>query len=335
MDVSFGRSLKRIRLSYEANETMARKILLPPQKKACNTTSLLQSPLIRDSICDHAYRRAQIFYAQALVYHRKGCDVWRGRTIHQHGKANFSWSSAAHSALLPNLHDTFNGIIKPGSHLYGIMNATVELPTVVNEYDSAIEAVMRDKSITLLNRVSKEGLHPYEATEFFVREMHRFFLKSEKETREKMALVKKIVVLEKQLWEKESLINPTNITDYLDTLQVLGEYSRKYRGMNGYSIHRRLRGRLPWQARYFQAKRPYSKLIKSGAFKKIAESGGWFPQTGDQLLSIQQHALTILSIQREGTVLPPLVLLSGKFFNNQRVPLNEAELQEQKKRLLK
>jgi hypothetical protein len=95
------KNFKRQRFSYNTNKSIARKL----QIKGSNKFPFFENPEIQDAIADHAYRRIQIFYYQAVVYYQTTCDITSGRTEIQHGKANHPWSTAAHSSLLTNLND--------------------------------------------------------------------------------------------------------------------------------------------------------------------------------------------------------------------------------------
>jgi hypothetical protein len=154
-------------------------------------------------IIDHAYRRIQLFYCQLLFYFKEDCKVTQAPTISQHGKGGCHCLSAAHSSILPNLHDD-KTLMAVNLSLYHNMNSTIEMPEIVNLYDCVIEGQMRAQALALINCTSIEGLHPYEALEIFVEKIQDFFIASRKEIQTKLNLLSRIVSLEQELVKLET-----------------------------------------------------------------------------------------------------------------------------------
>lgn len=384
------RRINRRRYSYDTNTTIARSLELPvqdpPKDKPINhlDISFLERPRMRDAIGDHAYRRVMLFYYLAIAYYKSGCVITRGKTLLQHGKSNFDWSSAAHSSILPNVCDDFfdrlkeklseegvtdrtrqiletvgvstekilqigegalrereielllfgvdtgKGLLNSQSTFYNNLNSTVELPHRVNEFDTVIEGVMREKGLQTLNRVSQEGLHPHKALSEFVSEMHAFFKKSEETTKEKIELLKKTQTLEQQLWYIEKHFSEGLLQEYLKTAHKVGQCYRKLYEIREYTIYTNLKGRLTWQKNYFS---PGVK-VSGKNFRQIAKllksTPEWFPNPVEELINPLQYSLKIIELQKRTTILPPLELLSGKLVHDTLVPLTEEELFEQR-----
>lgn len=159
---------------------------------------------LRRVIKDHAYRRMQVFYYQLLFYFQEDCRVTQGRTIAQHGKASCSCCSAAHSAILPNLVDEKN-LMHNRLYLYHNMNATIEMPDLVNNFDCVIERQMRSVALDYINLVSIEGKHPYEALQAFASQLHKFFDFGRNETLYRFKLLDQIECLESEIHKLENI----------------------------------------------------------------------------------------------------------------------------------
>ncbi len=242
-------------MSNDTNRVPDRKL---PKKRVCypvisNRTVAMSSSIAHTSgisplvenfhiwkpiIQEHAYQRVQIFYYQLLFYYQEKCRIEIASTITQHGKAKCTCCSAAHSAILPNISDS-KKLMGRDLHLYHTMNATIVMPDVINRYDCAIEKVMRPLALKLINQVSSQSLHPYKALNQFVFFMHEFFEKSRKETREKLALLKKIERLEGKLTkiETEKTENPLSWTKkYARLVFKLIDSRNRYNMQKQYSL---------------------------------------------------------------------------------------------------
>lgn len=232
------RKRRRTRYPYDANLTISRIGEI--------THQLGITPLGPDNpwegiIKEHAYRRIQIFYYQALFYYKEDCDISMDKTIIQHGQAKCSCCSAAHSAILPGLIDS-KGLMKQDLQIYHNMNSTVEMPSNVNAYDCVIESEMRPKALEILNLVAK-GMHPYEATEYFVKCMQTFFQKSSVETQLKIDLHKKIKQQENIIFllENQRVKDPIQWTrNYVKAVFELKEWRDEFQKAKQYSMHSHL-----------------------------------------------------------------------------------------------
>lgn len=192
---------KRRKYSYDSNMTFSWKA--DPDKIERRPDNSINVLPFASMIQQHAYQRLQIFYTQALAYHRTGAHVHIVRTSLQHGSSAVMGMSAAHSCLLPGLEDTLQIAAESVAisderrqkHLRHIMNVTVEMPHIVNEYDVLIEAKMRPFALSLLNQCSKKGLHPYEALELLVDEMTDFLEEGHSATIEKILFLEKVITV--------------------------------------------------------------------------------------------------------------------------------------------
>lgn len=185
----------------------------------------LRSHTVRDMISDHSYRRVQLFYLTAVVYHDENCEVSLDKTISQVGKSSCSHCSAAHHAILPRLADNSiplllerirmnpadpllrerfvllggkpdapgqllrDRLIAKNSHFQRQLDSTLIMPKEVNEYDCVIEAKMRPIALSLIQEVSL-GKDPYEATREFVTLTTQFLLQSMQATQKMVAFLK-------------------------------------------------------------------------------------------------------------------------------------------------
>lgn len=81
----------------------------------CKTQSVLfnmRTDHIKDLVSDHSFRRVQLFYMTAIVYHNENCEVSLDKTISQIGKSSCEHCSAAHHAILPRLKDNFFPLLR-------------------------------------------------------------------------------------------------------------------------------------------------------------------------------------------------------------------------------
>jgi hypothetical protein len=381
-DIS-NRKFKRRRFSTDINASIARK-LHEWNGPLCPTLEQIQ---IQDAIGDHAYRRIQIFYYQSVVYYKTGCDIALGRTELQHGTSNYAWSNAAHSSLLPNLHDNYleilkhclydygltdriaqvlrtlgvskekiksyqkqkldwdeieflledidieSGLIHADSALYASMNATVELPQEVNSYDCVIEKKMRSYALKLLNRVSKEGLHPYEATQTLVSKFASFFMKSLKETREKITLLKEIESMEQNLWFTECNLTSKTVDFYIKLIRDLKEKLKQLNNLGEYSIQKKGGLSLGWRRDLLHIKKPTHKKILREV--KLQSETTFPPPSRENYIKILTNSIEIIHTQWNNTRVPPFNSLSGKFVNNQLLECTDKDLYEEQLQIIK
>lgn len=140
---------------------------------------------------DHLNKRVLLFALQAFVSYRIGHPMVVGPTSHQGLKASSieidnlkQKLNAAHSATIPSLYIVKEGqaptVYLPFSQYYKEMNSTMGLLEEVNRVDSLIDGNsrkmgLRNRTISLLNRVSKGEVTPDQAvlhfTDFLIEEI--------------------------------------------------------------------------------------------------------------------------------------------------------------------
>lgn len=99
----------RIKHKYESNLSIAR--MRESGHALCAFQTIFQAlkcPITRDLIRDHSYRRVQLFYSTAVVYHNEKCRLGIDTTISQVGRSTCSRCNAAHHALGPRWWDDSN-----------------------------------------------------------------------------------------------------------------------------------------------------------------------------------------------------------------------------------
>jgi hypothetical protein len=204
-----------------------------------------------------------------------------------------------------------NGLIHPHSTLYASMNATVELPNEVNQFDCVIEGYMRGKALQILNQVSKERLHPYRATEILVAEMGAFFQKSLNETREKIALLKKMESLEQTLWFIECNLTTKAVDIYLKLIKDLKNAQCSLNNLKTFSMQRKSGFTIGWRSALLDLKKPTNKKIVNKVKKK---SGVTFPPPSrENYIKILENSLEIINLQWNSTRVPPIKSLVKDF----------------------
>lgn len=135
----------------------------------------------KNNIVEHAARKVDLFFYTLVAYFNKKLEINENKTLIQHGKGHglpngASITQACHSSLTPSLIDNNDSPNHPVSilsntHFMDSLNATIELPSFVNEFDSELENVYlcRKKSIDILNEVSSGQTNP-------IKGLHQFLL---------------------------------------------------------------------------------------------------------------------------------------------------------------
>lgn len=167
---------KRISFDYKNNFTNA---LSSPysnnelKQQYNNMTSLIN--LSKQYIVEHATRRVDLFFYLLVAYYQTKLTPILGKTIIQHGigrtlpangiQGELNLTQACHSSFIPSLVDetiymTGKKNLLSDTHFLQNLNATVELPPFVNEFDSILEYICRPKCIAILQNVASGELNP-------------------------------------------------------------------------------------------------------------------------------------------------------------------------------
>jgi len=170
--------------------------------------------LIPELIREHARRRVDCFLYLCIAVYNKQVIISKGQTLYQHGTgSNITGTAACHSSLIPNpvveplvaasesapskllnaaywVASVFKKAdpaapVAPafqlaGTYLDDLLNMTVELPTVVNDFDGQMEGKWEQSidvftAISILNRVAKGELKPVDAVTEFLKYQKEFF----------------------------------------------------------------------------------------------------------------------------------------------------------------
>ena len=145
---------KRRRISAKKNITISRQHTFSKEEGAiCMVDTKESTPKsldLRDRVLDHAYRRMQIYYYQALAYFQEGCTIEIAPTDLQHGSSPCKNCQAAHSAILPHLTDNFQERIIQKISSEGLSTQILHYVEALNLDPLALEI--------LLESDEKEGL---------------------------------------------------------------------------------------------------------------------------------------------------------------------------------
>jgi hypothetical protein len=129
-----------------------------------------------------------------------------------------------------------------------LMSSTVEQPIPVNQFDSLLEGVLREKAIRIINENSQGILSPYEATQKLHNEAHIFFDKSTAQIQTKLKLLPDLILLENETALAESrmrrnLESEEHCLNFLKALMALKRIQREMEGIYGYSPRLNLKDR--------------------------------------------------------------------------------------------
>lgn len=173
-------SRRRIRLGYEENLTGS--LSLPYSTAVLSEKHADISSLISMSeqyIIEHASRRVDLFFYTLIAYYNTNVIPVEGHTNLQHGKGRTladetNLTQACHSSFTPSLIDktmdikTGKRCLLSGTHLFESLNSTVELPSLVNNFDDILEAICRPKCIEILQKVAAGELNPIQGLNNFL-----------------------------------------------------------------------------------------------------------------------------------------------------------------------
>ncbi len=151
-------------------------------------------------VIEHAERRVELFFYLLVTYYKQGLTVKLGETKGQHGRGSKQYgTNACHSSLLSSVTDTettqkhgYNTRSKGKIHgnicQYGkthffedSLDATMELPAAVNDFDRACEgqthkpSSYRITALETLNEVSRGERTPIEGLGVFLKRSNEFF----------------------------------------------------------------------------------------------------------------------------------------------------------------
>lgn len=191
---------------------------------ALDDINLEQVELVAAEIIEHASRRVDLFFLLLVAVYEKDVIVSKGDTLKQHGSgSDGAGTQACHSSLLPNIKMELKP--KPpswfsstpicpslaGTHAEGALNMTVELPSIVNDFDGHLEGRSNKKNPTkflwsfleIVNYVSGATYDPQRGMNQFLKIMSQFFLHFEenyinKNKAKYPKTMKKILELEKE-----------------------------------------------------------------------------------------------------------------------------------------
>jgi hypothetical protein len=104
-------------------------------------------------------------------------------------------------------------LINESSFFYHTMNSTLEMPKEVDYYDQLLEEHLRPKAIELLNKVSKEGLHPYRALREFIVDLQECIKLTQYEIQKKIEWLENLDRVENEIITLENEVRAGSIPD--------------------------------------------------------------------------------------------------------------------------
>ena len=185
-------SKRRRRFDYKENYSVA--ISLPYSNSELKRAEDNQSKLLKLSkhnLLEHSHRRVDLFFYTLIAYYNTKIIPVRGHTSLQHGRGRHvgddtSITEACHSSFTPSLVDNTiyqnshskkkrKGLLC-GTHLMDNLNATVELPSFVNDLDDVLEKMCGNKCFAILREVSLGTINPIEGLNQFLKEIQRVLI---------------------------------------------------------------------------------------------------------------------------------------------------------------
>jgi hypothetical protein len=187
----------------------------------------------KNLIEDHLDRRIELFFQEAILCYNTPFYFEAEGAENQIGTGSKTFSTqAAHSSTFPCLYaylkdendqkiESSKFVFLKHSHFYNAQNATVELPTEVNQTDTALdgkinEKKLRDASLKIINDIAEAKISPIKATKRFILILEARLKKMLQESEENTSrhLVVKIY-LDHVLEIKENLNNNPHVFDQL------------------------------------------------------------------------------------------------------------------------
>jgi hypothetical protein len=246
----------RQKFSYQQNHTASLALslsseLLNPDEQS-NAQLLL---LAKKNILEHANMRVDLFFYTMIAYYQKNLCPILGHTYLQHGRGRSSetqqlLSEACHNSIIPALIDESilntdpqrpKACLLSGTHFMNSLNSTTELPPFVNDLDDVIEQLCREKSLVILQAVSRGSINPVEGLNLFLH-----LLKVSLDTISQKASKEKNLFLT----ELVDLVTQGSITHRLDedTETVSDEYVQMLLQLNNKEkkdcLNKKLRGKI-------------------------------------------------------------------------------------------
>lgn len=160
---------------------------------------LQQIDLLEYEIMEHAQRRVDLYFYLLVAVYKQNANIVKVFTQKQHGAGtNESGTNACHDSLFPNvllqypqtkLSYLWTAFVTPwafaGTHFEDANNMTTELPAIVNEFDTYMEAANPGqrsvpskyvkKMLVDLNLVSRGEMTPIDAMNSFLAITKLFF----------------------------------------------------------------------------------------------------------------------------------------------------------------
>lgn len=178
---------KRIRTHYQNNRTAALALPFSIEELEKNQSDLNQLiTMSKSQIIEHANRRVDLFFYTLTAYYKTDVFPTTGHTCMQHGRGRNAQDShliteACHSSLIPALLDKTiyqdskredkKKSLLSGTHFMDSLNATVELPSCVNQFDGVLENSCRKKCIDLIDAAALGTINPVEGLDIFLKMM--------------------------------------------------------------------------------------------------------------------------------------------------------------------
>ncbi len=142
--------------------------------------------ILNDVITEHAFRRVELYFLLLVAVYDKQIEITRGTTVKQHGEGTrMLGSHACHSSFFPNIAMTpleEDGECPPLEKTFfsETLNMTVELPKIVNEFDSDLEGGAHPSkpvraALVLMNKVAAGKITPKQALDQFMMPLSDFF----------------------------------------------------------------------------------------------------------------------------------------------------------------
>ncbi|AMV13927.1 Dot/Icm T4SS effector RavQ [Legionella pneumophila serogroup 1] len=229
---------KRKRFNYQKNFSAA--LSLPYSRKELDVHRDEEDTLlsmVKKYVIEHANRRVDLFFYTLIAYYNTEIVPTNGYTDLQHGRGRNTnrgrtITEACHSSLIPSLLDSTiyqnKGRLKhksllSGTHFMDSLNATVELPPFVNDFDDILEKTCRKKCLKILHEVSLGRINPMEGLTLFLKMMQDILIKFKEEA----ASENQSVLLQNSLIRKQFIspnlvdlvINGTLLTTFSDSTQ--------------------------------------------------------------------------------------------------------------------
>ena len=173
----------RYKFNYQQNRTASLALPLNNQQLNPNIQSNAQLLLLaKTNILEHANMRVDLFFYMLIAYYQKNLHPILGHTYLQHGRGRSSetrqlLSEACHNSIIPALIDETilnatpqrpKACLLSGTHFINSLNSTTELPPFANDLDDVIEKLCREKSLVILQTVSRGSINPVEGLNLFL-----------------------------------------------------------------------------------------------------------------------------------------------------------------------